>query len=204
MRSSMIAATALLALAACGEPTPPPAAEETAAAPSLPVAHAGSEDEPPPVDCTQLSAAFAAFNEPSPFASLEIGPPIRLLNTTCSVNEQDASGTPAIRALSCSVFAASAPDRATNADAALAAFADARRQLTACLPADWTAREGVGAPPDADEAMIYESRADAQRAMTATSYVYPVQLKKAWVAGADGEPSLWRVTLDFQKETGGQ
>jgi hypothetical protein len=40
--------------------------------------------------------------------------------------------------------------------------------------------------------------------MTATSYVYPVQLKKAWVAGADGEASAWRVTLDFQKEANGQ
>jgi len=204
MRSSMIAATALLALTACGEPTPPPAAEVNAAAPALPIAHAGSDDEPPPVDCTQLNAAFAAFNETPPFASLEVGPPIRLLDAACSVNEQKAEGAPAIRALTCSVFAANAPDRATGADAALAAFADARRQVTACLPADWTVREGVGAPADADEAMIYESRADAQRAMTATSYVYPVQLKKAWVAGTDGEASAWRVTLDFQKETGGQ
>ena len=203
MRSSMIAATALLALAACGEPTPPPAAEN-AAAPGEPVARAGSDAEPPPVDCTQLSTAFAAFNEASPFASLEIGPPIRLLNATCSISEQKAVGTPAIRGLTCTVFAANAPDRATNADAAQAAFADARRQVTACLPADWTLRESIGAPADADEAMIYESRTDAQRAMTATSYVYPVQLKKAWVAGADGEASAWRVTLDFQKGANGQ
>jgi hypothetical protein len=55
---------------------------------------------------------------------------------------------------------------------------------------------------DANEAMIYESVADAQRAMTGTSYAYPVQLKKAW--GEDGAASGWRVTLDFQKEAGGQ
>jgi hypothetical protein len=203
MRNTMIVTAALLALVACGEPTPPPAVGD-AAAPAAPVASAGSDDAPAPVDCTQLSAVFAAFDEPSPFASLEVGPPIRLLDAACSVNEQKAAGAPATRTLACPVFAANAPDRATSAAAARAAFAEAHRQVSTCLPADWTMREGIAAPAEADEAMIYESRADAARAMTATSYVYPVQLKKAWSAGVGGEPSAWRVTLDFQKETGGR
>jgi hypothetical protein len=74
--------------------------------------------------------------------------------------------------------------------------------LDACLPADWTSRDGSVNEVDATEAMIYESTADVQRAMTASSYTYPVQLKKAWVE--DGAASGWRVTLDFQKEAGGQ
>jgi hypothetical protein len=55
---------------------------------------------------------------------------------------------------------------------------------------------------DANEAMIHESAADAQRAMTGTAGAYPVQLKKAWVE--DGAASGWRLMRDFQKEAGGQ
>lgn len=202
MRGLIVAATCC-ALAACDAATPTPPPVEEPAGPA-PVAQMVEPAEPPPVDCTQINAVFAAFNEPVPFASLRAGPPISLVNAACQVGETGGSGASTIRALNCTLFSSGALDREKNAAPAKAAFVEARRQMDACLPADWTSRDGAVAATDANEAMIYESLADAQRAMTGSSYTYPVQLKKAWVEGAAGQASGWRVTLDFQKEAGGQ
>ena len=201
MRSLMVAGTACLVLTACGAETPPPVAEEQAS--GAPGTSAVSDQPPPPVDCTQISAVFAAFNAPAPFASLDAVPLIAPASAACKVAKATAAapGGPVIHALNCTLYSSGALDRATSAVTAKAAFVEARRQLDACLPADWTLREGAVNAIDANEAMIYESAADAQRAMTGTSYAYPVQLKKVWVE--DGAASGWRVTLDFQKEAGG-
>jgi hypothetical protein len=202
MRGLIVAGAACLVLAACGAETPPPVAEEQAIA--APGTSAGLDEPPPPVDCTQINLVFAAFNDPAPFASLGAGPPIAPANAACKVAEATAAvpGGPVIHALNCTLYSSGALDRSTSAGAAKDAFVEARRQMDACLPADWTSRDGAVNDIDANEAMIYESVADAQRAMTGTSYAYPVQLKKAW--GEDGAASGWRVTLDFQKEAGGQ
>lgn len=203
MRGLTIAGVAGLALAACSEKTPPPVAEEQAVI--APIGASGDSDEPlPPVDCMQINAVFAAFNEPTPFASLGAGPPIAPASGACKVAEPKAvlPGGPVIHALNCTLYSSGALDRAATAVAAKEAFVEARRQLDACLPGDWTSRDGAVNEVDANEAMIYESTADAQRAMTGSSYTYPVQLKKAWVE--DGAAPGWRVTLDFQKEAGGQ
>ena len=202
MRSLIVAGAACLVLAACGAETPPPVAEEQAIA--APGTSAGLDEPPPPVDCTQINLVFAAFNDPAPFASLGAGPPIAPANAACKVAEATAAvpGGPVIHALNCTLYSSGALDRSTSAVAAKDAFVEARRQMDACLPADWTSRDGAVNEVDATEAMIYESTADAQRAMTGSFYTYPVQLKKAWVE--DGAASGWRVTLDFQKEAGGQ
>jgi len=202
MRGLIVAGAASLALAACGAETPPPVAEEQAIV--APLDATADSDEPPPVDCIQINAVFAAFNEPAPFTSFGSGPPIAPANAACKVAEATAAapGGPVIHALNCSLYSSGALDRATSAGAAKEAFVEARRQMDACLPADWTSRDGAVNEIDANEAMIYESAADAQRAMTGPSYTYPVQLKKAWVE--DGGAPGWRVTLDFQKEAGGQ
>lgn len=202
MRGLIGGGAACLVLAACGAETPPPVAEEQAIA--APGTSAGLDEPPPPVDCTQINLVFAAFNDPAPFASLGAGPPIAPANAACKVAEATAAvpGGPVIHALNCTLYSSGALDRSTSAVAAKDAFVEARRQMDACLPADWTSRDGAVNDIDANEAMIYESVADAQRAMTGTSYAYPVQLKKAW--GEDGAASGWRVTLDFQKEAGGQ
>lgn len=202
MRDLAIAGVSCLLLAACGSETPPPVAEEQAII--APLGATDDSDEPPPVDCTQINTVFAAFNEPAPFASLGAGPPIAPANGVCKVADAKAAaaGDPVIHALTCTVYSSGALDRATNAVAAKEAFVEARRQMDACLPTDWTSRDGATNEIDANEAMIYESAADAQRAMTGSSYTYPVQLKKAWVE--DGAVPGWRVTLDFQKEAGRQ
>lgn len=202
MRSLMVAGAACLVLAACSAETPPPVADEQAGGAAG--TSAVSDEPPPPVDCTQINAVFAAFNEPTPFASLGAGPPIAPAGAACKVAEATAAapGGPMIHALNCTLYSSGALDRATSAVTAKEAFVQARRQMDACLPADWTLRDGAVNEIDANEAMIYESAADAQRAMTGTSYAYPVQLKKVWVE--DGAASGWRVTLDFQKEAGGQ
>jgi hypothetical protein len=202
MRGLLVAAAGF-ALAACDAATPPPPPAEEPAAPA-PVAAMVEPAEPPPVDCTQISAVFAAFNEPVPFASLRVGPPISLVNAACQVGETSGPGASVIHAVSCTLLTSDVLDREKSAVTAKAAFVEARRQIDACLPADWTSRDGSVAVTDANEAMIYESLADAQRAMTGSSYTYPIQLKKAWVEGAAGEGSGWRVTLDFQKEAGRQ
>jgi len=199
----MVAGTACLVLAACGAETPPPPAEDQAIVATT-NATRDSGEPPPPVDCTQINAVFAAFNEPAPFASLGAGPAIAPANAACKVADANAAvaGGPVIHALNCTLYSSGSLDRETSAVAAKEAFVDARRQMDACLPADWASRDGAVNEIDANEAMIYESAADAQRAMTGPSYTYPVQLKKAWVD--DGTSSGWRVTLDFQKEAARQ
>lgn len=195
MRGLMVAGAACLALAACNRETPPPAAEEQAVI--APIDAPLDEEIPPPVDCTQINAVFAAFNERVPFASLRTGPAISPANAACTIGQTtgDGPGAPTIHAVNCSLYASGALDREKNAVPAKAAFAEARRQLDACLPAKWTMRDGAVPEANTNEAMIYESEDDAQRAMTGSSYTYPVQLKKVWV-----DTLGWRVTLDFQKE----
>jgi hypothetical protein len=202
MRGFMFAGTACLALAACGpEATPPPAEDQARLTPFDQIVE---DEEPPPVDCTQIGAVFAAFNEPVAFASLRTGPPISPANAACTVGQTAGPGpdAPTVHALNCTVFSSGGLDREREAASAKAAFVEARRQMDACLPANWTMRDGAVPETDANEAMIYESLEDARRAMTGSFYTYPVQLKKAWVA--DGATPGWRVTLDFQKEVGRQ
>jgi len=206
MRGLIVAGAACLVLAACSPETPPPPADEQAAL--APLAVVDEPAEPLPVDCAPINAVFAAFDEPIPFASLRSGEAqtgnrfasaFSPANATCTIGETTGDGpaAPTIHGMSCTLFSSGVLDREKNAVPAKDAFVEARRQLDACLPADWTMRDGAVPETNTNEAMIYESQADAQRAMTGSFYTYPVQLKKAW-----GDQQGWRVTLDFQKEAG--
>lgn len=103
----------------------------------------------------------------------------------------------------CVLFGSGLLDRQVEAEKAKAAFDTARALLESCLPGDWASRDGSQPEPDSTEVMIYESPADAKRAMDASFYAYPVELKKEWSDTLrDGGAPGWRVTLNFQKEGG--
>jgi hypothetical protein len=216
MRVLLMAGAACLSLAACGAETP---AVEEAPTPSVAVMPENddpTERPPPAIDCKGIQDVIAAASEPVPFASLRTGnaslagQEIADTFTTsaapagakCQIGKIDASGAmPAIHVVNCTLFSSGMTDREKNAERAKQAFDAARTQFTACLPADWTARDGTSNETDSTESMIYESKADAQRAMTASFYTYPVKLMKEWVEEpSSGKAPGWHVTLDFQKD----
>lgn len=216
MRVLMMAGAACCVLAACSPETPAPG---EASAPSnvvMPEGENAAEAPPAAVDCKDIQTVLAAADESVPFTSLRTGnvslagqPQPDMFTTSiapagakqCQIGEVPGSGgTQKIHVVNCILFTSGATDREKNAELAKQVFNAARTQFTACLPAHWTSRTGATGAVDATEAMIYESKADAQRAMTASFYTYPVQLKKQWVEGGNGETPGWRVTLDFQKD----
>jgi hypothetical protein len=212
MRVLLMAGAACLAFAACNPETP---AVEEAAAPASPAVMPENDDPtetPPPVfDCKNIQDVIAAAAESIPFASLRgasSGPDAFATSVApagakqCQIGQVAASGAmPAIHVVNCTLFSSGMTDRTKNAELAKKAFDDARAQFTACLPPDWTARDGTSNDAEANESMIYESKADAQRAMTASFYTYPVKLTKEWVEEpSNGKTPGWRVALDFQKD----
>lgn len=214
MRIILLAGAACFALAACDAPPPAPAASDVAQAldadipaPSLPTARS----------CEDIAALAAAFDEPTPFASLRTGKfklGDRELDdkfttaaapaaATCEIGVMDGFGpVPGkMHVVNCKLFASGMLDREENALKAKAVFDAAKADLSRCLPADWTSRNGSSKDPEATEAMIYETRADAERSMTASYYVYPIELRKEWADGSSfGQTTGWRVVLNFQKE----
>lgn len=212
MRGLIFVGAACCVLAACGSETP--AAPADAPAPGTVVMPENDDPAETPaaaIDCKDIETVLAAAAEPVPFTSLRSGDAGPDAFTTsiapagarqCRIDKIAGSGAmPAVHALTCTLFSSGTADREKNGELAKTAFDGARAQFTACLPADWTARDGTSGEVGANEAMIYESKADAQRAMTASSYTYPVQLRKQWVEEASaGKTPGWHVTLDFQKD----
>ena len=212
MRSLLIVGMAVSVLAACGSETSAPSGESAAAENVvMPENEDLSETPPPAIDCKDLQTVLAATSEPVPFTSLRgasTGPDAYATTVVpagakqCRIGKVEGSGvTPTVHAVNCTLFSAAGSDRMKDAELAKLAFDTARAAFTACLPADWTARDGTSNRIDATESMIYESRADAQRAMTASAYTYPVRLMKEWVEDASSAKTRgWHVTLDFQKD----
>lgn len=211
MRILLAASAAMLALAACD------------AAKSAPVAGVADTPKAEPAaispaarSCTDIAALAAAMAEPEPFASLRTGnaqldgqplsdtftmavaPAGAACTTSRTSGYSPDSGL--LYVVNCTVFSSGALDRAENAEKAQTAFRAARYDLDKCLPG-WKTRDGSQVEADTTEVMIYESAEDATRAMDASFYVYPVELKKAWSEGGGGASSGWRVTLTFQKDT---
>jgi len=217
MHIRLAAITALLALAACDAPkAAAPAATEppVADAPEAPDPAAAT---PSAKSCGDIAALAAAMAEPEPFASLRTGK-VKLgdreldenfttaaapAGATCTMGRTDGfvpdSGP--LYVVNCTVFSSGMLDREETAVQAKAAFDAARNDLTRCLPKGWTSRDGSKLEPDSTEAMIFESAEDAKRAMDASFYAYPVELKKEWSEGDRGAGPGWRVTLNFQKDT---
>lgn len=206
-----------LLLPACDSGTPAPGAatpeSETSDAGESPLLAVDKDSR----SCRDIAAIAAAFSEPEPFASLRTGkakPDDRELEDSfitavapaggsCSMGVMEGFGaSPAkVHVITCQLFASGTDDRELNAAKAKAVFETANRDLYTCLPGDWTARDGSQVAVDSTEVMVYESSADAQRAMSASYYVYPVELRKEWSEGGVlGQPAGWRVTLNFRKE----
>ncbi len=220
MRYLLAAGVSCLLLAACDSGAP----ADPAAAPA-PEAEALLEGESPllAVDtssrsCTDIAALAAAFSEPEPFASLRTGKvkldgrelddafttAVAPAGASCSMGLMDGPGEPATRihVVNCQLFSSGMIDREANAAKAKTVFDAAARDMRACLPAEWTARDGSQVAVDSTEVMIYETRADAERAMTASYYTFPVELRKEWSEGSARaqQTTGWRVTLNFQKD----
>jgi hypothetical protein len=216
MRILLAASAAMLALAACDGGKP-----EDATSGGLPMAEADDPPEPhtvTPTDqsCSDIAALAAAMSEPEPFASLRTGnaslggqelsdtftTDVAPAGASCTATRMSGYSRDSglIYAVNCRIFSSGATDREKNAEKAKAAFQAARNDLDKCLPG-WKARDGSNVDTDSTEVMIYESPEDAKRAMDASYYVYPVELKKVWSAGGGGESAGWRVTVDFQKDT---
>ena len=213
MRVMVFGAAAFL-LAACGSETPAPPADapDVAAADDLPEPPA-----PAPGSCKDIEALVAASAEPTPFASLRGAPvagasdafttTIAPAGARCQIGAIPADANMgAVHVVNCTLFSSGAAEREKNAEKAELAFDTARADLERCLPSDtWTHRDGSSTELDTSEAMIYETKADAQKALTARFYTYPIQLKREFVEDlSSGRTPGWYVTLDFQKEAAKQ
>lgn len=216
MRSLLAVGAALCVLAGCGAETSAPEEAPAPTATVMPEKDDPAEAAPAAIDCKDIQAVLAAAAEPVPFASLRTGK-VNLAGrdlddafTTaiapagakqCQIGQLEGFGpsSPTIHVVNCTLFSSGMTDREKNAERAKTLFDNVRAQFNTCLPADWTARDGTSNETDSTESMIYESKADAKRAMTASFYTYPVQLKKEWVESGGKAPG-WYVTLDFQKD----
>lgn len=215
MRLLFAASLATLALAACDGAKPAAPVAETPA--DLMPEVEPSAVIPSAQSCADIAALAAAMSEPEPFASLRTGK-VKLgdrelddsfttaaapAGATCKLGVMDGFDPEGgkLYVVNCTVFSSGMLDREENAEKAKAAFAAARNDLTRCLPKDWTSRDGSNTEVDSTETMIFESAEDAKRAMDASFYAYPVELKKEWSDGNRAEGPGWRVTLNFQKDT---
>lgn len=218
MRYSLAAGICCVLLAACDSGAPAPSEPEL----EDEVALAEGESPLLSVDrnargCMDIAALAAAFEEPEPFASLRAASPgadddetarafttdVAPAGATCTMEIGEGLGTPPAKryAVRCQLFASGVADREANAEKAKDVFNDTTRDLRACLPEEWTARDGSLTAIDSTEAMIFETRADVERSMTARFYAYPIELRKEWYEdGLRGQPAGWRVTLTFQKD----
>jgi hypothetical protein len=216
MRVIMAMGAAFLALAACDAPKPAEpvdAAEAPLGDIGLPVA-----SERP---CDDVAKLAAAFNEPVPFASLRTGnlklgdreltdkftTSVAPAGASCEMGTMEGfSPNPGtMHVVNCQLFSSGLLDREANAEKAKVIFDAARAELDRCLPEGWVPRSSHQVvDANENEAVIYETRADAQRAMTASYYVYPIELRKELSDGdMPGQMPGWRVVLNFQKEIGG-
>lgn len=206
-----IAAPALFALlSGCS-----PSAEAPAPAES-PAATEAAAATPARDGCKDIATLVAAMDEAEPMASLRTGKfrlgerelddkfttDITPAGATCELGVMDgfSPGSGKLYVANCTLFGSGLLDRQAEAEKAKTAFDTARAQLESCLPKDWTSRDGSQPDADTTETMIYESAADAKRAMDASFYAYPVELKKEWSDTLRSGPPGWRVTLNFQKE----
>jgi hypothetical protein len=212
LKFTFAGATCLLMLAACDPGTP--------AEPATVADMTGDEALPPlptASSCDSIAKLAAAFDEPEPFASLRTGnfrlgdralvdkftTDVTPAGARCEMGTLDGFGPEPgkMYVVNCSLFSSGLLDREENAIRAKAVFDAAKLDLDRCLPDVWTSRNGSSNNAEADEAMIYETRADAERAMTASFYVYPIEMRKAWSDGGTmGQMAGWQVTLNFQKE----
>ncbi len=216
MRIRLAASLAALALVACDGAKPAAPAAETP--PPAPVAEVEpSAVTPSAKSCEDIAALAAAMAEPEPFASLrtakfKLGD--RELDDTFTTAAAPAGATCKLAVMdgfdpkggklyvaNCALFSSGMLDREDNAELAKAVFDAARNDLTRCLPQGWTSRDGSKVEADTTETMIFESAEDAKRAMDASFYAYPVELKKEWSEGDRVQGAGWRVTLNFQKDT---
>ncbi len=217
MRLILAVGACCLALAACdtgasapGARTPEAETDDAGESPLLAVDRNSRS-------CKDIAAIAAAFDDPEPFASLRAGrmkvdgreiedsfaTVVAPAGGVCGIGLREGLGAPPakVHVVSCQLFASGTADRELNAGKAKAVFEAANRDLYTCLPGDWTSRDGSQIAVDSTEVMVYESAADVQRAMSASHYVYPVELRKEWSeVGVRGQPAGWRVTLAFQKE----
>ncbi len=205
MRVLLLAA---LLATACSPAAETPSATEslvTLAAVVLPV----SKDS-----CSDIAALAVALSEPEPFASLRSGAEsgsrfttnVSPAGATCALSRMApvSPGGSDIHVANCLVFFSGMLDREATASKAKDVFDTARADLDRCLPQGWTSRDGSQPDANVTEVMIYESAADAKRSMDASSYLYPVELRKEWSDGGRANPPGWRVTLKFQKESAGK
>lgn len=215
MRVILAMGVALLALAACDQPKPAETLD-TGEAPlgeiGLPVA----AERP----CDDVAKLAAAFDEPTPFASLRTGnfklgdteltdkftTSVAPAGATCEMGTLDGFGPNpgTMHVVNCQLFSSGLLDREENAEKAKVIFDAARAELNRCLPEGWVPRTSTQVVDASEnEAVIYETRADAQRALTASYYVYPIELRKELSDGdTPGQMPGWRVVLNFQKEIG--
>lgn len=203
MRNLLAAGAAAMLFTGCS-----PAAEDAIVI-EEPIATETATAVRPANSCEDIAKLAAALAEPVPFESLRTGKARlgdRELDDSFTTNAAPA-GKPCslgilegfgadpgqIFVANCPVFSSGLLDREANAAKAKAAFDTLRTDLEECLPKDWTSRDGSQPDADTTEMMIFESADDTKRAMDASFYTYPVQLKKEWVDG-------WSVTLNFQKD----
>ena len=209
-RSLFAASLIVLSLAACAP------ASETLVVDESPAPEIAKTPAPVRDRCKDIAALAAAMEEPEPFLSVRTGnaklgdralddhfaTAVSPSGATCDLGRMEAfnAGGGDVYVANCLVFSSGMLDREADAVKAKAAFDTARSDLEACLPKDWSARDGSRPDANATEVMIYESAADAKRSMDASSYLYPVELRKEWSEGGKANPPGWRVTLNFQKE----
>lgn len=210
MRSLFVAGLIGMSLTAC---TP---ASETAVIDESPAPEVAETPTPTRDSCKDIAALAAAMKEPEPFLSLRTGnaklgdrvlydhftTAVAPAGASCALGRIEAFNAASgdVYVANCLVFSSGILDREADAVKAKAAFDAARSDLEACLPKDWSARDGSRPEANATEVMVYESAADAKRSMDASSYLYPVELRKEWSEGGKASPPGWRVTLNFQKE----
>lgn len=210
MRSLFAASLIALSVSACSP------ASETLVVDESPAPEAAATPTPTRDRCKDIAALAAAMNEAEPFQSLRTGnaklgdrvlddhfiTAVSPAGATCTLGKMEAFNAASgdVYVANCLVFSSGVLDREADVLKAKAAFDAARSDLEACLPKDWSARDGSQPDANAAEVMVYESAADAKRSMDATSYLYPVELRKEWSAGDKANPPGWRVTLNFQKE----
>lgn len=207
---------AALALTACSPAAELPGTREISEAQTTPPAASQTGPQTAADACKDIAALAVAMEEPEPFGSLRTGKAklgglerdgsfttaVSPAGATCDLGKMEPlnPGSGEVYVANCLVFSSGMLEREANAEKAKAAFDAVRTDLDRCLPKGWSSRDGSQPDPNVTEVMIYESPADAKRSMDASSYLYPVELRKEWSDGGRANPPGWRVTLNFQKE----
>lgn len=211
LAAGIAAPALLLLLSGCGPSADVPAPAES------PAAETAAAAAPARDGCKDIATMVTAMDEAEPMASLRTAKfklgerelddkftaDITPAGARCELGIIDGFSPESgkLYVANCALFGSGLLDRQVEAEKAKTVFDTARAELEACLPKDWVSRDGSQPEPDSTESMIYESPADAKRAMDASFYAYPIELKKEWSDTLrDGGPPGWRVSLNFQKE----